>query len=170
MADNLTPVKETAIVNNLETTLRNPDATNTGEIFQQQLGSLSQGDQLKIVNQINQDKQTEGYGTGKPLPELTLHDDGVVTEKIAGNDTDLTVWRGSLGANAGADLKAPRSYTGTLENGGVVPATEAFASDLTHDPAGALKAAGITIADVVSATKNALLGPVQAEISKIPGA
>src|ERR1700733_8468337 len=147
MADTLTPPKETAIVNTLESTLRNPEATNTSEVFQQQLASLSHGDQLKIVNHINQDKQNEGYGVANPLPVLTLHDDGAITEKIAGNDSDLGVWKGNSGATDGADLKAPRSYADTVEHGGLKQASEAFAGDLTHDPAGALMAAGRTVAD-----------------------
>ena len=169
MADTLTPPKETAIVNTLENTLRNTEATNTGEIFQQQLASLSHGDQLKIVNHINHDKQNEGYGVSNPLPALTLHDDGAITEKIAGNDSDLGVWKGNAGATAGADLKAPRIYADTVEHGGLGQASEAFAGDITHDPKGAIKAAGRTVADLAAGAEAAVVGPVQAEIKKVPG-
>jgi hypothetical protein len=166
MADNLTPQKETAIVNTLENNLRNPEARNTGDVFQQQLGNLSHAEQQQIINKINQDKQAEGYGKDNPLPALTLHDDGVVKEKVAGNDEELTVWKGNSGGNPANDTKAPDSYTSQLEHGGVRPAAESFLSDLPHDPYGAIKAAGQTVADVATGATASLIAPEQTLIER----
>jgi hypothetical protein len=157
MADTLTPEKETAVVNTLESNLRQPDARDTSALFQQQLGGMSHADQLQIVNHINQDKQNEGYGANQPLPELTLHDDGKITEKTAGNE--FNVWQGSGGASAGADLKAPDSYYPTLELGGIQQASSQFVGDVQHDPLGAIKAAGQTGVDVLKGAADAFLVP-----------
>ncbi len=169
MTNNLPAANQAAIVQTLENNLRNPDASNTSDVFQQQLAGMSHADVQKVVSTINRDKQMEGYSTSTPLPGLTLHEDGKITEKIAGNSSDLTVWAGNEGAKPGSDHKAPDNYTGTLEHGGLIPASEAFFSDLGHDPGGAFMAAMHTIGDEASALKQATLGSARDEIKQIPG-